>query len=250
VTLQKDGKGGLDMVLTLFDSENPKKTARIAGLFYLGLIVFGILGQLVRMSLIAPDNAAETASNILDNEMQFRAANVVWLFSEMLFLFLGLALYVVLKPVNKNLASLIVLFIVIGVAIESINTLNQFAALQLLSNADLTVYTTDQVNAQAMLYLDSYEAGYAIAAIMSFGPWLIAAGYLVYTSGYFPRILGILVMIAGFGILIENLQHLLSPDHEAISLPAGAIAIIGEFAFCGWLLVKGIKIPEMNTSEK
>jgi len=233
---------------TIIEEEKIKKTARIAGLLYLLLIVFGIIGQLARQSLIVSGDAAATASNIMANEMQFRGANVSWLISEMFLLLLGLALYVVFKKVNKNIASLMLLFVVVGVAIESINTLNQFAALQLLSGADhLTVFSADQLNAQVMLYLDSGEAGYSIAAIMSFGPWLIPAGYLVYKSGYFPRILGILVILAGFGILIEGLQYFLLPDYAVISLPGSVIAAIGEFAFCGWLLLKGAKIPEMKS---
>ncbi len=82
---------------------------------------------------------------------------------------------------------------------------------------------------------------------MSFGPWLIPAGYLVYKSGYFPRILGILVILAGFGILIEGLQYYLLPGYEMISNAGSVIAAIGEFAFCGWLLLKGAKIPEMKS---
>ncbi|GAH56723.1 unnamed protein product [marine sediment metagenome] len=222
-----------------------KKTSRIAGLLYLGVIVFGIIGQLARSSLIVAGDAATTANNIMANEMQFRAANVSWLISEMFLLLLGLALYVVLKKVNQNLASLMLLFVVVGVAIESINTLNQFAALQLLSGADyLTVFSVDQLNAQVMSHLDSWEAGYRIAAILSFGPWLIPAGYLVYKSGYFPRILGVLVILAGFGLLIEGLQYFLLPDYEVISYPGSVVASIGEFAFCGWLLLKVLKYPK------
>jgi len=233
---------------TIIKEEKIKKTARIAGLLYLLLIVFGIIGQLARQSLIVSGDAATTANNIMANEMQFRGANVSWLISEMFLLLLGLALYVVFKKVNKNIASLMLLFVVVGVAIESINTLNQFAALQLLSGADhLTVFSADQLNAQVMLHLDSWEAGYRIAAIMSFGPWLIPAGYLVYKSGYFPKILGILVILAGFGLLIEGLQYFLLPDYAVISSPGSVVASIGEFAFCLWLLLKGAKIPEMKS---
>ncbi len=233
------------MVMNLIDSENPKKTARVAGLMYLGLIVFGIIGQVIRQSFIVPDDAAKTVNNLMANEMLFSGANVIWLISEMFLLLLGLALYVVLKPVNKNLASLMVLFVVVGVAIESINTLNQFAVLQLLSGADyLTVYSADQLNAQVMFHLNSWETGYSIAAIMSFGPWLIPAGYLIYKSGYFPKIIGIFAILAGFGILIEGLQSLLLPDFEVIAYPGAILGVVGEFAVCGWLLVKGVKIPE------
>ena len=235
-------------MINSIDNTSPLKAARIAGLLYLILIVTGIIGHLGRQSLIVPGDAAITANNIIANELQFRGANVIWLISEVSFLLLGLALYVVLKNINKNLASLMVLFVVVGVAIESINTLNQFAALQLLSGADhLTSFSADQLNAQVMFYLDSWEAGYRIAAIMSFGPWLIPAGYLIYKSGYFPKILGFLVILAGFGILIEGLQYFLLPDYEVISSPGNVAATIGEFALCGWLLLKGAKIPEMKS---
>ena len=236
------------MINSIDNTTTQRKAARIAGFLYLLVIVFGIIGHLARQSLIIPGDAVTTANNIMANEMQFRGANVSWLISEMFLLLLGLALYVVFKKVNKNLASLMVLFIVVGVAIESINTLNQFAALQLLSGAEhLTVFSVDQLNTQMMSHLDSWEAGYRIAAIMSFGPWLIPAGYLVYKSGYFPKILGILVILAGFGLLIEGLQYFLLPDYAVISFPGSVVASIGEFAFCLWLLLKGAKIPEMKS---
>ena len=238
-------------MLNLFTDMDQKKFARVAGLMYLGVIVFGIAGQVVRMGFIEPDDATETANNIMANEIKFSAANVSWLISEMFFLFLGLALYVVLKPVNKILASLVVIFIVVGVAIECTNTLNNFAALQYLSGADyLTVFSEEQLHAKAMYHLDLWESGYAIAAIMSFGPWLIVAGYLMYTSGYFPKILGVLAIIAGIGIMIEGFQHFLAPDYGVISLPGAYAAAIGEFAVCGWFILKGAKIPSNDADDE
>ena len=236
------------MVMNIFDLENPKKTARIAGLMYLGVIIFGILSQVIRMGFIVHGDAATTANNIMANEMQFLGTNVLWLISEMFLLLLGLALYVLLKPVNKNLATLMMLFVAVGVAIESINTLNLFNAVHLLNSADyLSVFSADQLNTQMMFYLGSWEAGYSIAAIMSFGPWLIPLGYLFYESGYFPRMLGIIAVLAGIGILIEGFQHLLLPGLEVISLPAGVVAAIGEFAICGWLLLIGVKTSKIKS---
>jgi hypothetical protein len=225
--------------MAFIDLEDPKKTARLAGLMYLGVIVLGISAQIIYMGFIETDDAAKTANNIMDNESLFRASNVIWLISEMFFLLLGLTLYVVLRKVNKNLASFMVLFVVVGVAIESMNTLNRFAALELLSEPE-----------KVMFHLDLWETGYSIAAIMSFGPWLIPAGYLIYKSGYFPKILGILAILAGLGIFIEGLQSLLLPDHEVISLPGAFLAVIGEFSVCGWLLVKGAKIPEEGADKE
>lgn len=237
-------------MLDLFADMTQRKAARIAGFMYLGLIVFGIISQVTRMSFIEPDDATQTANNIMANPGKFEAANVVWLFSEMFLLLLGLALYVVLKPVNQILAKLMVLFIVVGVAIESLNTLNNFAAVQYLSGAEyLSVFSQEQLNANAMYHLELWDTGYAIAAIMSFGPWLVPAGYLWYQSGYVPKILGILAMLAGIGIFMEGILHF-APDSEGIALPFSLIAVIGEFAVCGWLIIMGVKIPEMKEQDE
>jgi len=202
------------------------------------------------MSFIVQDDAAKTVSNIMANEILFSGANVIWLISEMFFLLLGVTLYVVLKPVHKNLALLMVIFITVGVAMECLNTLNNFVVLELVSGADyLTVFSQDQLNAQVMFYLHSWETGYSIAAILSFGPWLVVAGYLFHSSNYFPKFLGILAIIAGFGIFIEGLQSLLLPDLEVISYPGAIMAVVGEFAICGWLMVKGAKIPDEENKD-
>jgi hypothetical protein len=226
-----------------------KKWARIAGLMYLGVIVFGIVAQVIRMGIIVPGDAALTANNIMANGTLFSGANVLWLISELFFLLLGITLYVVLKPVNKNLATLMLVIIAVGVAIECLNTLNLFTAQHLL-NSDYysATFTTDQLNAQAMLYIDSWEVGYRIAQTVSFGPWLIPAGYLMYKASYFPKVLGILVLIAGVGHMIECFQYFLLPDFAVISYPGVIIAVIGEFALAGWLLIKGVQIPALKAN--
>ncbi|MCD4844290.1 MAG: DUF4386 domain-containing protein [Methanosarcinales archaeon] len=90
-----------------------------------------------------------------------------------------------------------------SVSVQFINALNQFAVLLLLSGADyLIVFGANQLNALVMLFLNLHKYGYFIAQIF-FGLWLLPLGYLIFKSGYFPKILGILVMIACFGHLLE-----------------------------------------------
>ena len=162
------------------------------------------------------------------------------------FLLLPLAFYVLLKAVNKNLASLMVIFVLVGASIGFINMLNHFAPLPLLSGADyLTVFEAGQLHAQVMLSLNWFEAGYSIAGIFH-GLWLFPLGYLVYKSGYFPRIFGVLLMIACFGFLIQALTFLLAPSYEVITYPGIVVMIIAEFGFCGWLLVKGAKVQRTH----
>jgi len=224
-----------------------KKTARIAGLIYLILIIAGVFANLfVRSSLIVPGDAAATANNIMANEGLFRLAYMSDLIMITCMVLLPLVLYVLLKPVNKNMALLMVIFALVSVPIMYTNMLNHFAPLLLLSGADyLTVFAADQLNAQVMLFLNLHTAGYNV---IYFGLWLLPLGYLIYRSGYFPRILGVLLMIACFGFLIQSFAFfLLPPSYVVITYPGTVVGILGEFGFCGWLLLKGAKIPEMKS---
>ena len=230
------------------DLENPKKTARIAGLLYLGVIVFGVLAEfLVRSKLIVPGDAAATANNIMASEGLFRLGFAMDLIMIACFLFLPLVFYVLLKPVNKNLALLMVIFVLVSVPISFISMIYHFGTLQLLSGAEyLTAFTTGQLHAQVMSYLDLYTTGVSIATIFH-GLWLLPLGYLVYKSGYFPRIFGVLLMIACFGFLIQAFTFFFAASYEVITYPGAVVMIIAEFSFCGWLLIKGAKIPEMKS---
>jgi len=194
-----------------------RKVARVAGLLYLGLIVFGIFAQVVRKNLFVPGDTATTASNIMASESLFCLAFVSDLIIIVCFLLLLLALYVVLKPVNKNHASLMVIFVLVSVPIMFINMLFHFAALLLLNGADyLIVFEADQLYALVMFFLNLNEQGILIASIF-WGLWLFPMGYLIYKSGYFPRFLGVLVIMAGFDYLIGSFTHFFYPTTKQYS---------------------------------
>ena len=224
-----------------------RKTARVAGLLYLITAITGIFGEYVRSTLIVYGDASATASNIMASEPLFRIGFISDLTMITCYFLTACVLYMLLKPVNKNIALLFVLFTLGSVSVLFINALNQFAALLLLSGAGyLTVFGADQLNALLMLFLNLHKYGYTIAQIF-FGLWLLPLGYLIFKSGYFPRILGILVMIACFGHLLEFFQVFLFPGYEVIAYPGLVAAMIGEFSFFFWLLIKGAKIPEMKS---
>jgi hypothetical protein len=129
--------------------------------------------------------------------------------------------------------------------------LNIYAPLHILSGEEyLAVYTEPQLHAMAMYRIELADAGYWISAIMSFGPWLIVAGFLIHVSGYFPKFLGILAVLAGFGIAIEGFQFFLAPEHEVIAIPGAILAVVGEFSLCGWFIIKGAKIPSADVDEE
>jgi len=199
----------------------------------------------VPMTLIESGEAATTANNIMANELLWRMGIAGSLIVQILQILIVLVLYKLLKPVNNNHASLMVVFALVGVPISMLNTLNRVAALLLLkSTAFLEVLGVDQLYSQMMFFLNMNENGVLIATIF-WGLWLFPLGYLIYKSGYFPRILGVLVMMGGFGYLLDSFTHFILPD--AIPQPVIIVLTIGEILFMGWLLIKGAKIPEMQS---
>jgi hypothetical protein len=218
-----------------------KKTARMAGFFYFMYFVTTIISDLCRDSFIVLGDAAATANNIMASQWLFRLSFVGDLISAVFFLLAAWALYVLLKSVNKDLALLFLLLNLGGVAVYSINLLNQFAALLLLSGADyLKVFQADQLQALAMFFLTLHHNGYWIAQIF-FGAWLFPLGYLVFKSGFLPRILGIVMMIHCVGWLLTFLQFFLFPGFDVITYLTYPLGFISEFGLTLWLLIMGAK---------
>ncbi len=215
------------------------RTARIAGFLYLILMPLSIFGMAVSSGLVVPGDAATTASHILASESLFRLGIVSALLVQVANIFVVLALYQLLEPVGKTMASLMVLFLLLGVPIAMLNELNQFAVLLVLHGADyLTAFTTAQLQALVPLFLDLHQLGISVAGIF-WGLWLFPMGYLVFKSGFLPRILGILLIIGCFGYLTDSFAVFLFPNYKA------GIALFtfwGEVLLPLWLLIKGVNV--------
>jgi hypothetical protein len=221
--------------------QSPRKTARMAGLFYLIFILTTVLATYIRGRLIVSGDAAATANNIMGSELFFRTGFVTELVSAVFFVLAAWALYVLLKPVNKNLALLFLLLNLGGVAVECINALNLFAALQFLSGANyLNVFQTGQLQAMAMSSLNLYTSGFLIAQIF-FSAWLLPLGYLVYKSRFLPRLLGLLLILDFFGNMSWFLQGFLLPDYGILAYPGNVISFIAEISITLWLLIMAVK---------
>jgi hypothetical protein len=219
------------------------KTARTAGFLYLMYMIITIPADaLARSPLIVFGDAAATARNIMASEWQFCIGIVGDLVSAVFFLLAAWALYALLKLVNKDMALLFLLLNLGGVAVYSINLLNQFAAVLLLSGADyLKVFQADQLQALAMFFLDLHHNGYWIAQIF-FGAWLFPLGYLVYKSGFLPKILGIVMMIHFVGWTTTSLLYFLyAPGYTVLTYVTYPLGFISEFGLTLWLLVMGAK---------
>jgi hypothetical protein len=186
-----------------------------------------------------PEDAAATVRNIAASEALFSLSIVIDLIRQGLLVLLLLILYTLLKPVNKTIASLMVIFFMVSVPISMLNELNHFACLLLSRNAGyLTAFKTDQLKALVMFFLDLRKYGTFITQIFSF--WVLLLGYLVIKSGFLPRILGILLILAGFCYTVLAVLFFLFPSFDATLF--GLFAFIAESLFYLWLMIKGVNV--------
>jgi hypothetical protein len=219
---------------------SPLVRARVAGFLYLIANLFAPFTLLYLPSrFIVRGDAAATASNIMASESLFRFGIVLNLFTFIGQIFLVLALYQLLNVVNKNMAALMVIFSLAAVPIAMLNELIQLAVLQLLSGADyLEIFPTEQLQALAYLFLRLHSQGLNIAQIF-WGLWLFPMGYLVFKSGFLPRIIGILLIIACFGYVIQSFVAFFGYSVDLIFFTGW-----GELALLFWLLIKGVNVEQ------
>ena len=219
---------------------SPLVRARVAGSLYLIANIFAPFTLLYLPSrFIVRGDAAATANNVIASESLFRFGIVGNLFTFIANIFLALALYQLLKVVNKNMAALMVILFLVGVPIAMLNELTQLAILQLLGGADyLKAYPTDQLQALAYLLLRLHDQGLLIAHIF-FGLWLLPMGYLVYKSGFIPKIVGVLLVIAGVGYVVQSFAAFLGYNVNIILFTG-----LGELVFLLWLLIKGVNVEQ------
>ncbi len=224
--------------MTTKEKINPNKTARVAGCLYLMLFPLGIFGIIyVPSSLIVLGDAATTASNIMANELLYRLSIVTALTLQIVYIFLALALYKLLNPVDKNNAVLMVILVLVAAPIAMLNELNHVAVLLVLSGSDLlTTFSLDQVQASVPLFLNLHEHGVFIAQIF-WGLWLFPMGYLIFKSNFLPLALGILMIIGGFGYLVDSFVYFIFPDFD---VTVSEFTFLGELLLPLWLMFKGV----------
>ncbi len=211
-----------------------QKNARVAGFLYLLLVPLAFLG-------IPDADVATIASNIMTSESQFRLSIASALLTQIVNIFVVLALYRLLKPVNKSMARLMVIFLLLGVPIAMLNELNRLAVLLVSKGVgNLAAFTADQLKALAPLLLDLHQYGIAIAGIF-WGLWLFPMGYLVFRSGYIPRILGVLLMIGCFGYVLDSFVVFLLPNYE---VNIAVFTFWGEILLPLWLVIKGVNVEQ------
>ena len=221
-----------------------KNTARLAGLLYLLVIAGGIYSlKIVPDALVVSGDAAATARNIASSESTFRLAIYVGLVSEVLFLGVGLTLYALLRGAGRGLARAMLILVVIQVVLGVFDLTFQAAPLVLLSGAGwLTAIPKPQLDVLALGSLGLFDVGNQLAMIF-WGLWLLPLGLLVNRSGFFPRVIGWLLVLNCFSWIATGFVALLFPVHAGAVDTILKVASIGEPVLTLWLLVMGANVP-------
>jgi hypothetical protein len=219
-----------------------KNPGRFVGLLYVLVSIPGAFALVyVPSKLIVDGNATATAGNIAASETLFRAGIACNLISQILFMWVALALYDLLKGVNQRHASLMLGLIVVSIPIALLNELNAIAALIFVRGADfLSIFEKPQRDALAMLFLNLHDHGFVVAEIF-WGLWLFPLGLLVYRSGFLPRFLGVLLILDCFRYVVDSFTSILLPQYADIVSRWMKPFSFGELVFMFWLLIMGAK---------
>lgn len=223
--------------------------ARIAGLLYLLIAISGgfSIGY-VPSIIVAPDNALVTAQNLVENMNLFRlgiAADIAVFLMEII---LTVMLFRMFRTVSKTL-SWVAAYSRMGMAlIMGVNLLNHLIPIYLISGSGdyLSAFQPAQLQSLALVFFQAHQAGILIWGLF-FALHLVALGYMVFKSGYVPKILGLLMGLGSLGYLLESLIEFTMPEMPIVPMLATGllvIAVLGELSFTFWLLIKGVKVPE------
>lgn len=219
-----------------------KKTARIAGLFYLILAITGVYSIMyVPSQIMVRGDVAATARNILTHEFLFRTGVISDLVSNTIFVFLVLVLYRLFKQVNGRQAKLMVALVIVQIPAVFINEGFNIASLMILKGDILKTFELSQKQDLALLFIKINFYG-TMTLEMFWGFWLIPFGQLVWRSGFIPRILGALLIINGIAYIILSSTFLLLPGYlDLVSKLTMPLLFLGELPMMLWLLIKGVK---------
>jgi len=212
--------------------------ARITGVVYLLYFLTAIIGEFFLRGLVVDGDAAATANNILAHESLFRLGLATGLISTAFYVAVTALFYDLFKTVSRSLSLLAAFFSLVGCAILAFASLFQLAPLVVLGGSQyLSVFKVEQLRALALMFLElNTQAGNI--CVVFFGVYCLLIGYLIFRSTFLPRLLGVLMALAGLGwltFLSPPLANHLSPYNLVLGF-------LAELALMLWLLVRGVNV--------
>ncbi len=219
--------------------------ARLCGVFYLLIIATAMFAEsFVRGELVASGDAAATSGNIMGSQTLFRLGLAADMVNCVLDVAVAVILFFLLRQVNEMLALLAALLRIVADTILGIVGLLHLSAIVILTSDQLTAFAPEQINAIAYLALKLHGLGYSISLIF-FGLGICVLGSLIYRSGYLPRLIGAMLLVAGVSYLFDSFATIIAPSLSKALFPWPLLpGFFSELALCLWLMVKGIDLTK------
>ena len=217
-------------------NQSLKQTARVSGILYLIIAVIAPVSMMVVPStLVVAGDANATAQNILTSEGLFRTGIAGDALIFLIEVVLTVLLYALLKPVNKTLSLMAAFARLAMTIVQGVNVLNSVMVLLVLRGD----FPAGQQSSLMMLFLNAHASASIVWGLF-FALHLALLGYLVYLSGYIPRILGVVLYIVSLCYFVQNFGMILAPQYETVLSVIGMASMI-ELAFPVWLVIKGVR---------
>lgn len=221
---------------------SPKTYARIGGLLYLIIIVAGFCSEFFfRGKIIASGDPEATARNVVAFEELWRIGIALEYICIICTIVLAMIYYYLLRPIHKELNLLAAFFRMVSISVQAVSLVYLIAALSPLTQKTFTdAFTENQLYVMVILSIKSHSMGYTVSLLI-LGFCFLIHGYLIFKSGFLPKVLGILILVAGVGYITHCLAFILKPSLTKWTFPTMMLPVIGgEASLCIWLLVKGV----------
>lgn len=223
-----------------------KKLSKIAGISYLIIFFTAIFSNFVAIeNIVVPNDAAATLENLLNNELIFMLAILSFIITIIFDVVIAWALWIILKPVNENFSLFAAWFRLVHAIVFAVGLYHLVSIIR-ISYGDANFYNLsgEQMASQVLLFFTQFNDTWLIGLIF-FGIHLIALGYLLLRSKQAPKFIGILLIIAGIGYMVDSAAGLLLPNYANMEIVSMIIVVVpgvvAEMAFTIWLLAKGFK---------
>jgi Domain of unknown function (DUF4386) len=216
---------------------SPRPKTRMIGVVYFLYFLTAILAVFFAKGLVVSDDATATANNLLAHEPLFRLSFAVGLIANVWYIALTALFYDLFKSVNRRLSLTAAFLSLVGCAIQTFGSLFQLAPFVVLKGGSqyLSVFKVEQLQALALMFLKFYTQTLYIGFVF-FAFYCLLIGYLILRSTFLPRILGVLMMLAGLGWLI----FLSPPLASSLARYIQVFGFLAEVSLMLWLLVRGV----------
>lgn len=228
-----------------FFNPTRKKTVTMLRIIYPAWTIIAMVSLMyIPTAVIVPGDLNMTAENLLSNEFLYNLSIAGSLLTQLIHIIMVLLFWHLFKSTNKSLAGLVLVFGLVSVPIAMLNSINVFAANLVVSNSDfLSSFSAAQSQSWMMFFLNLNDKGILIAQIF-WGLWLFPIALLIYESGYFRKITGHFLMIAGFGYLLASFSEMIYPESTSVIFTIFTIMSMGEILFMLWIVIGGAKLSE------